>query len=80
MYIRPPDAARPFLLGLQFLGGPLCHVASRTFTIPSGFTRTVKDSAVVAIGDDRRGAGSDNGCRRRLLAGPTTLALRATRA
>jgi hypothetical protein len=32
MYIRPPDAARPFLLGLQFLGGPSCHAASRTLT------------------------------------------------
>jgi hypothetical protein len=63
MYIRPPDAARPFLLGFYSLGGPLCHMASRTLTAPSGPTHALKGSAVVAIGDGRRRVGCDNGSR-----------------
>src|SRR5215211_7692069 len=66
MYIRPPDAARPFLLDCHFLGCLLCHVASRMLTAPSVPSRTVKDSAVVVIGVDRRGVGSDNSARQRL--------------
>src|SRR5215212_583105 len=53
MYIRPPDATRPFFLGLHFLRGQLCHTASRTLTAPSGPTRTTNDSAVVATRDAR---------------------------
>ena len=63
MYIRPPDAARPFLLGLHLLRGLLCHVASRTLTAPSGPTHALKGSAVVAIGVDRRGIGRDDAPR-----------------
>jgi hypothetical protein len=63
MYIRPPDAARPFFLGLHFLRGQLCHMASRTLTAPSGPTRTTNDSAVVAIGVGRHGVGRVNSTR-----------------
>jgi hypothetical protein len=36
------------------------YVASRTLTDPLGSTRTMNRSAVVTIGVDRRGVGSDN--------------------
>ena len=62
MYIRPPDAARPFFLGLRFLGGLLRHTAGRRYIAPSGPTRTTEGSAVVAIGVDRRGVGRHNSC------------------